>query len=209
MIKHWIFLGAFMVSLPVFAQDATEICLTNNSSHGEKSEGERSDRKRKEMRDLSPEEKEKMQERRLQLMEDTLKNIGVTDEQKDQIFQLQQEQRENMKAAYKQIEENKRNLSALERSDASQAEIFAAIDAVSSAQADQMKILALNRMQMEQILGKEKFKLFMDSARNKWREHGRHGGSGVPPRPGVPPLPNTGNKTQPPKPSPIPALPQS
>lgn len=178
---------------PIFAQSTNDVQRPKGESFGERTKGDRSERKRKEHRDLTPEQKAKMQEHRVQLMEKTLKDIGITEEQKAQILEVQQQQREQMKVAYQKVEENRNKLSELEKSGASEVEIYAAIDAVSDAQADQMKILARNRIQMERILGKEKFKLFMDSARSKWREHGRRGGTGLPPRPNSgsenPPLP--------------------
>lgn len=202
MKTHLIILAAITLSIPVLAQNTNEVPHPKGDRYGEYKKGDRGDRKYKERGNMSPEQQAEMQERRLQLMEKTLKDIGVSEEQKVQIVEMQQNQREQMKATFEKVEENKRKLSELERSSASEEEIYAAIDAVSGAQADQMKLLARNRMQMERILGREKFQLFMDSARSKWKEHGRRGGSGMPPRPGssVPPLPKNEQTVTPPIP---------
>lgn len=198
MKKHLIILSIFALSMPALAQDTNEFQRPKGDRYGEHRSGDRGERRR----DLSPEEKEKMQEQRLQLMEKTLKDIGVTEEQKAQIVELQKKQREQMKTAYQMVEDNKRKVSELENGGASEEKIFEAIDAVSDAQSEQMKLLVRNRMQMERILGKEKFKLFMDSARMKWKEHGRRGGSGMPPPP-----PNQESSQTPPTPKPMPPTP--
>ncbi|MDF7823061.1 hypothetical protein P4B35_03480 [Pontiellaceae bacterium B12227] len=197
---HLIILTAVTLSVPVLAQQTNELRPPKGDRYGEHKNGNRGERRHK---DMTEEQKAEMQERRLQLMQKTLNDIGVTEEQKVQIVELQQKQREQMKATFEKVEESKCRLSELERSSASEEEIYAAIDAVSDAQAEQMKILARNRIQMERILGKEKFKLFMESARSKWKEHGRRGGSGIPPRPdnqGNPPIPQANRSIAPPTP---------
>ncbi|QBG48587.1 hypothetical protein EGM51_14680 [Verrucomicrobia bacterium S94] len=138
--------------------------------------------RRGERRELTAEEREKMNERRLQMLEKTLREIGVTEEQKLEITELQNQMKEQMRAAYLNIEDKKKKLKKLEEESAPQDEIFRAIDKVTAAQAEQMKILARNRIQMERILGKEKFRQFMNKARNRWKEHGRR--DGKPPVPG-------------------------
>ncbi len=200
MKKYLMILTIGALALPVFAQNTNELKKTKGERYGKRTKGERGERKRKEHRDLSLEKQAEMQEYRLQLMEKTLKDIGISEEQKAQIFDIQQKMREQMKTAYREVEENRKKLSELEKAGASEVEIYAAIDEVSDAQADQMKILARSRIQMERILGKEKFQLFMESARNKWHEHGRRGGTGLPPRPnsgsGKPPKPPAGSEGQ-------------
>lgn len=136
-----------------------------------------------EHRELTDEEMAQMQERRLAMMEKTLKEIGVSEEQKQQITAQQNRMKEEMRANYLLVEDNKKKLKILEQSGAPEADIFAAIDAVADAQAEQMKILARNRIQMERILGKEKFEQFMDQARSKWKEHGRRRTNNLPPAP--------------------------
>lgn len=199
---HLITLAAVALSVPVWAQQTNELNRFQSDTNSAKSE-----RGHKQRREKSAEEKAAMDERRLQLMEKTLKEIGVSDGQKVQIIDLQKKLKEQMRDAFKTIEAKKEILSELEKSGAPEEKIYAAIDAVSDAQGEQMKILARNRIQMERILGKEKFKLFMDSARNKWREHGRRGGSGMPPRPGLPPIPSDSDSKNPPTPPVMPPTP--
>ncbi|MEI6892407.1 MAG: hypothetical protein V5783_09565 [Pontiella sp.] len=195
---HLIILAAVAMSIPVLAQQTNEFMPAKDDRSAEHKDGNRGERRRKEM---TEEQKAEKEERHLKMMEKTLKNIGVTEGQKIQIVELQQKQRVQMKAAFKKVEEKKRKLSDLERAGAPEEDIFAAIDEISDAQAEQMKVLARNRIQMERILGKEKFKVFMEYARSKWKEHGRRGGSGVPPSPeSGPPLPNNEQRITPPTP---------
>ncbi len=169
----------------------------------DRQQGQYGDRKHKDrFQELTPEQKAEMQERRLILMEKTLKEIGVTDEQKARIIELQQRLKDDMKQNAIEVNEARDTLSRLEKEGASQENLYAAIDEIAAAQSEQMKILIRNRMEMEQILGEEKYKLFMNSARDKWREHGRRGGSSMPPRPGLPPIPGQEQKKSPPPPPP-------
>ncbi|MBT8042112.1 MAG: hypothetical protein KJN98_03005 [Pontiella sp.] len=169
---------------------------TNDVPHSDKKTFRPEKQRREGWRESSPERKAEMQERRLQLMERSLDKIGVSEEQRNQIRQLQMAHGEAMKANSKQISEARKQLSKLQDDGASEAEIDAAIDAVTAAQADQLKILVRNRMEMEKLLGKEKYALFMDRARNQFRKHGRRGGSGMPPRPGLPPVPGDGDREE-------------
>ncbi|VGO16970.1 hypothetical protein PDESU_05564 [Pontiella desulfatans] len=161
---------------------------------GRKGEGEYGHLER--YREISPEEKAERQERRLQLMEKTLQEIGINEEQKTRILEVQKKLKEDLSVAQVKADLVRKNLSDLEKAGASEEEIYAAIDAVSDSQAETMKILTRNRMAMERILGKEKYKQFMDAARNQYRKHGRRGGAGIPPRPGIPPTPGEGNPNQ-------------
>ena len=195
MKTQMIFFAAALRLFPAFSQTNTQIVAGGEHRH-EHWKGDRDGGRRGERRELTPEEREQMNERRLQMMEKTLKELGVTEEQKLQITELQNKMKEQMRAAFAHIEDQKQKLKALEEAGAPESEIFAAIDAVADAQAEQMKILARNRIQMERILGKEKFEQFMDKARNKWREHGRRGGQGMPPIPG-----GNKDKTAPPPPT--------
>ncbi|WP_372845473.1 hypothetical protein [Pontiella sp.] len=141
-------------------------------------------------RNMSPEQKAEREERRLQLMEKTLKEIGVSEEQKTQILELQKKLRNDMGAANLKADEARETLSKLEKSGAAEEVIYAAIDTISEVQSEQMKILAKNKMQLERILGKEKYKQFMNAARTQYQMHGRRGGAGMPTRPDLPPLPD-------------------
>jgi len=181
--------------LPVVAQQTNEfgprgsgIAERRLNDHGEHTYKERKN-------ELSPEKRAELQERRLKLMEKTLEEIGVTEEQRTKIAETQMRHKEAMKAAMLDLNEARRKLSELEKSGAAQEEIFKAIDAVADAQSEQMKILARNRMEMEMILGREKYKEFMDAARNQYRKHGRRSGTGMPPRPDLPPLPGESEKS--------------
>lgn len=200
MMKQMMILAATLMVLPVLSE-------TNVQKHAEGEQRYESrkgfgrDGHRGGRREMSEEEKEKMKEHRLQMMEKTLKELGVTEEQQQQISELQNQMKEQMRAAYTDIEDKKKKLKELEDSGAPETEIFAAIDEVADAQAEQMKILARNRIQMERILGKEKFDLFMDKARHKWKEHGRRGGQGMPP------LPDSEKQNEPPKPPATPPTP--
>lgn len=206
MKRPLLILAVSALVLPVFAQQTNQAPYPPRERGGKPAwkKGEQGGRmgERGRMRDMSPEEKAERQERRLQLMEKTLKEIGVTEEQRAQIKELQKKQREAMQAAYKKSSEARRKLTELEESNASQEEIFAAIDAVSETQAEQMKILARNKLAMERILGKEKYRQFMEAARKSYRNQGgRHGGAGLPPRPGMPGLPRTDGGNIPPTPN--------
>lgn len=183
MKKQLLILTAVLMAFPAFS-GTNEQKRTEGEPNMERHRDEDGPRDRGgRRREWTPEEKEKMQERRLQMMEKTLKELGVTEEQKQQITELQTQMKEQMRENYLKMEERKKKLKDLENSGAPETEIFAAIDAVAENQAEQMKILARNRIQMERILGKEKFNQFMDKARNKWKEHGRRSGQNLPPTP--------------------------
>lgn len=217
MKRHLLIIAASALVFPVFAME------TNNAPYpprvkkydapGRKDGDKlRQDRKRGENgfrkgdrsewhREMSPEEKAMRQERRLKLMEKTLKEIGVTEEQREKISALQKKLRDDMKKASKAASEARRKLSQLEKDNAPVENIYAAIDAVSDTQAEQMKILVRNKIQMERILGSEKYRQFMEAARKSYRKHGgRHSGTGLPPRPGMPPLPPNNSEKLPPIP---------
>lgn len=162
--------------------------------------GKRKDRRR----EMTPEMREQMEERRLQLMQKTLNEIGVTDEQKAEITAIQAKMKADLKANDEVVDTARDHLSNLQREGATQEVLFVAIDELSAAQGEKLKILVRSQMDMKKVLGEEKYRLFMDSARSQWREHGRRGGgSSMPPRPGLPPIPAQGrDKTAPPPPMP-------
>jgi hypothetical protein len=187
-----------LLALPVVAQtnDFKKVLGDNSRPEWKRSEngghnGEGGGRQYADRyRNMSPEQKAEREERRFQLMEKTLKEIGVSEEQKIKILEVQKKLRKDMGAANLKADEARENLSKLEKYGANEAVIYAAIDSVSEAQSEQMKILAKNKMQLERILGKEKYKQFMNAARTQYQMHGRRGGSGMPTRPDLPPLPN-------------------
>ncbi|MDF7807144.1 hypothetical protein P4E94_06830 [Pontiellaceae bacterium B12219] len=192
MKKTLIILATIALAFPALAEQTNEYRRSKDERKGE--------RKYREYREMTPEQKAEMDERRVQLMEKTLAEIGVSEEQQAQIAELQANLKTQMRESSMLLDECRKNLSELEKIGAAEGEVYAAIDAVADAQAEQMKILARNRIQMERILGKEKFSQFMDCARSKWHEHGRRRKEQVPPQPGVPPLPNQNKQITPPMP---------
>jgi hypothetical protein len=197
MKSQFIILALSALVLTSMAQETNSMRRGDGENRPDRKKGSRSDFMHKSGRpEMSAEEKAKMQERRLQLMEKSLKEIGVTPEQQQQIQDLQEKHRAQMKAIYLQTELAREKLSMLQDQGASQELLYAAIDEISDAQSDQLKILVRGRMEMESVLGKEKYTRFMETARNKFREHGRRGGPGMPPRPNEPPIP-TDSKTPP------------
>lgn len=150
-------------------------------------------RDRAERPEMTPEQIEKREQRNVQLMERVLTKIGVGDEDKEKIRVLQKEHRAKMESNLERTKAAREKLSRLQDEGAAEADIYAAVDEVASAQAEQLRILVRNRMEMEQILGKEKYAKFMESARMQFRKHdGRRGDAGMPPRPGLPPIPEQG-----------------
>lgn len=136
------------------------------------------------------------QQRRLLFMERALKKIGVTEQEKAQIIELQKMHKEKMMANEQRTAKLRERLSALLDDGAPTEVLEAAIQEVSAAQTEQLRILVGNRIEMERILGKEKYKQFMQNARKQFQKHGRRGGAGFPPMPGQrpggkkPPMPN-------------------
>ncbi len=191
MKKILIILTGFALAQPLMAQQTNEF----RPRRGEKRnfagrDGNRPGRPRSSDRsDWSEQQRKEHQTRRLQLMDKALSKIGVTEEERIQVVKLQNKHRELMAANSQRAEKARNTLSRLQNEGASEAELDAAIDAVSAALAEQLKILVRNRMEMERILGKEKNDKLMESARVQFRKHGRYGGPGFPPRPDVPPLP--------------------
>lgn len=131
----------------------------------------------------------KHQQRRIQFMERELKKIGVTEEEKARIIELQKRYKEKMVTNAQRIAIAREKLSKLQDEGASMEVLEAAIQDVSAAQTEQLRILVINRMEMERILGKEKLAQFMQNARTQFQKHGRRSGSPLPPQPGLPPLP--------------------
>lgn len=177
MKKQLMILAAMSLGIPAIAQETNEF----------------GPRKEKEKPTISQEKIEKKramhQQRRLQLMERELKKIGVTEEEKAQILLLQERHKEKMQANAQQIEKARENLSRLLDDGAPIEALDSAIQNVSAAQTEQLRVLVENRIEMERILGKEKNALFMQNARKQFEKHGRRGGPPLPPRPGLPPVP--------------------
>lgn len=181
MKKRIVMLGMLALTLPVIAVETNKVsqpvkdpsCNTP-SKQGKEESGDR----------------DELKERHLRLMKKALKEIGVTEEEREKIFLLQATHMEKMKANGKRINQARRKLSRLQDEGATIEQLDAAIDEVSDAQTEQLRILVRNRLEMERILGKEKSDLFMEKARQFYRSHGRRPGGGMPPRPNTPPVPN-------------------
>ena len=122
-------------------------------------------------------------------MERELNRIGVTEEEKAQIIELQKKYKELMEANAQRMAMAREKLSKLQDEGAPMEVLEIAIQDVSAAQTEQLRILVRNRMEMERILGKEKYAQFMQNARTQYKKHGHRGGPPLPPRPGLPPTP--------------------
>lgn len=139
--------------------------------------------------DSAPDRPDEFRARQVKLLEKALKEIGVTEEQKSSIFVLQEEHMSKMKANWQRLKAARQDLSRLQEESASMEEIDTAIETVVEAQAEQLRLIARNRREMENILGKEKNDRFMKNARKQFHRHGRHPGPHMPPKPSSPPLP--------------------
>lgn len=139
---------------------------------------------------LNREDAAEKQRYRVLFMERELKKIGVTEEQKIRIVELQDTYRKRMKEVSQRIADSREKLSRLMDEGASMEVLEAVIQEISEGQAEQLRILVRNRLDMERILGKEKNDEFMRSARTQFKKQGRRGGAPLPPRPGLPPTPD-------------------
>ncbi|VGO22169.1 Spy/CpxP family protein refolding chaperone [Pontiella sulfatireligans] len=185
MNKQLLILALSALVIPAIAQQTNQIPRGRGEWRPGQEKGERPERPHSSRRsDMTTGQKEKMEEYRVQLMEKALKKIGVSDEQQGQIEELQRTHKEKMRIVSQRSGEARKKLSALQKSGAAEKQLGAAIDEICALQKEQLWILVRNRMEMEEILGKEKFALFMESARTQFESHGRRGGSNMPPRPG-------------------------
>jgi hypothetical protein len=150
--------------------------------------------------------KQSREERRLLLMERELKRIGVTEDEKAKINALQKVHTQKMSANAERIAAARNKLARLMDQGAPMEVIEAAIGEITDAQAEQLRILVYNRIEMERILGKEKYDAFMKNARKQFQKHGRRGGPPLPPRPQLPPAP--GQSPSDPDPSGAPTPPE-
>lgn len=171
-----------------------------NTNEVVKSGGE--GQKNQERSKWTPEQREAKEQRKIQFMNRVLTEIGVSEEDKLKISELQAEYRRKMKENAELIHAAREKLSQLQGTIATPVEIDAAIDEISAAQGAQLKILVHNQMEMEKILGKEKYANFMEKARKQFSKHGGRGGPGHPPRPSLPPTPNQGSGANVPPPPP-------
>ncbi len=192
MRKKWI-VAMVSIAMPLMAQETNSPVPFRSERRPMDQNGEEVAKRPR----WNPEMDEESRENRLELMEKALERMGVTEEQRGQIVVLQQSHREKMKENMQRLNGARSNLSRLQESGADATALDAAIHEVSEAQAEQLKVLVHNRMEMERILGREKYAQFMENARMQFRRHGRHGGPEMPPRPGLPPLPGDEHEAPP------------
>jgi hypothetical protein len=191
MKEHTTTLMIFMLAVLVVVQAPAETNITWQAPDTHRATGQTNAFKTRRGKTGDKEHREKRSQeyssgqRKLNLMERELKRIGVTEQQKVQIKALQKLHREKMSANAQQIAKARKNLSGLLDEGASMEVLEAAIQDVAEAQADQLRILVQNRLEMERILGKEKNDEFMQKARAQFEKHGRRGGPPLPPRPGL------------------------
>jgi CBS-domain-containing membrane protein len=172
-----ILLGA-LLAFPAFAQTTNEVVESQKKDRVEhhKRAGQKSSEAERRLR----------QERKYHFMDKALTELGIDEEDREKIHALQEQHRQNMKRNAEHLSAARKELSELQASGATEAELDSAIRKIADLHAQQLKILVGNRLEMEKILGKEAYARLMDSARIKFREHGRRGGPGLPPRPFLP-----------------------
>jgi len=188
MKKQWIALWIAALAIPVLAQQTNDFRKGSpeNKKHGHAK--------------MTEQQRKERTEKKYKFLDKSLTQMGVGEEDKIKIRDLQIEHRKKMKANMQRMNKARKALSGLEESVADEAEIEQAIQEISAAQAEQLRILVSNRREMENILGKEKYARFMDNARAQYRKHDRRSGAGIPPRPDLPPQPNQNRRTPPPTP---------
>ena len=202
MNKQLILLLTTVLVLPVLSQETNEVKQRDETQTKERKsrgkEGRFENKNRPERSKWTEEQRKAHAERKYQFMDKTLTEIGVSDEDKVKIHTLQKEHREKMNVISDRSNAARKKLSDLQKSKATEAELHAAIDEVTAAQGEQLKLLVRNRIEMERILGEQKYTQLMDNARNQFRKKGNRGGPGFPPLPGgagdvkspIPPLPD-------------------
>lgn len=122
-------------------------------------------------RERTEEERAEFRKRKYEFMDKFLTNIGIKEEERQKIHTLQEEHRKRMKENHIKSEEARKELTQLQSEGATEEAIDAAIEKIADIQADQLRILVKNRMEMEKILGKEKYELFMNNARKQFNMH--------------------------------------
>ncbi|MCK4564715.1 MAG: hypothetical protein KAU94_08585 [Verrucomicrobia bacterium] len=198
MKKQLIGLLAVAMVFPVLAQETNEF----RQRRGDGNESVEKKRERPKRPEWTEQQRKERMERKYQFMDKALSSIGVSAEDRIKIHELQEGHRQKMKENMARGIEAREKLSGLQDKGATEEEIDAAIQEVSDAMTEQLKILVRNRMEMEKILGKEKYARLMENARKQFHKHGRSGGPGMPPRPGLPPIPGEGkNPNLPPLPN--------
>jgi hypothetical protein len=191
MKKQWIVLWIVALTIPVLAQQTNNVRKATPEN------------KKREQTQTTEQQRKERSVRKYKFLEKSLSELGVSKEDRVKIRDLQIEHRKKMKANMQRMNKARKTLSRLESSTADDAEIEQAIQEIAQAQAEQLRILVGNRREMESILGKEKYAHFMENARAQYRKHDNRSGAGIPPRPGLPPLPNPNSKHKSAPPSPI------
>lgn len=130
----------------------------------------------------------------LKLMERVLRELGISDEQRKQMFALQEDHMKKMTANTARLNTARMKLSQLQDSGATMDKLDIAIEEVSKAQTEQLQILVRNRLEMERILGKEKNDLMMQKAREFYQQYERRPGPAMLPRPNIPNVPMSYNQ---------------
>ena len=189
MRKKWIILFLIGVVLPVLGQETNTV-----HSPREKRSNTGVNKRRLKRSDWTEQQREEHRERQYQFMEKVLSKIGVNEEDQIKIRKLQETHRQKMRENIEQGNIARKNLTLLQQETATEEEIDAAIQNVADVMAQQLKIIVRNRMEMEKIIGKEKYELLMKNARKQFHKYSRRSGSGLPPHPGAPPIPGKDSK---------------
>lgn len=191
-MKRWILmLAAGAMMLPSYAEENDAVNQSTNTPSAEVTSAEDNPSPERD----SGDRRSKFKKRQLKLMEKALNELGVTEEQRQQIIALQKVHMEKMKENWKRMDAARCELSRLQDMGASMEELDVAIQEVSDAQNERLQILVHNRKEMEKILGKEKNDRLMQMAHEYFRKHGRRPGAGMPPRPSPPPIPGENQST--------------
>ena len=153
--KHMWILLACLVSFSTYAKKGGESPTNNTPSKVEK----------KAKKPGKPAHREGV------FLDRILREMNIGDEDRARIEKLQKKHMQQMKANSKQLIKARKNLTKLEQSNASKEELLQAVKKVSAAQEKQLRLLVLNRQQMKQILGEEKFAQFMKKARKFYQQN--------------------------------------
>ena len=176
MKRYFFMMAAIAFSLPLMAQETNSVPAVPVMKPAVAQKGKD-----------APDRADGFNARHIRFMDKVLQEIGVTEEQRKQITDLQSSHMEKMRENFMALKKAQQQFATLQDEGAAMEAIDKAIDEVAKAQADQLRILARNRRQMETILGQEKYNLFMEAAQRMFKEHDRRPGAGMPPRPDSPP----------------------
>ncbi|MCF7848416.1 MAG: hypothetical protein K9M45_06160 [Kiritimatiellales bacterium] len=121
---------------------------------------------------------EEHQQRRLDFMAKVMDEVGVTEEEKTRLQELQDMHQRQMMQNNEKMRAIRERFDELQRTDASDEEIDQAINEITTVQAEQLRILLRHRREMEKIIGKEKNDKMMERARDMFRQYGSPGGFG-------------------------------